>query len=271
MRAALALGAFAGILAAQQPGTPTAIPAPERVMLANGAANLVAPVLRLLEMTPAPDDSCNGKSLTGTVGLSLVVDAQGRPRNVMLKDPLANDLDYLAVHFMEANRFQPAMLNGSPAAVAGTANVHVRGCIGRSKNGAGQTSYSLHLRTLPKVDFEVESHMQPDAALTPYSVHLDPVPADPVPGVSAVEFTAPKPINHPRPDFGTSMETGKCKFSVVVDEHGLPQNVHGIQCSNSEIARPAMEAVRTFRFLPGMKDGMPIPVQVTIELGKQIL
>jgi hypothetical protein len=249
--------------AARQTVTPGSIPAPEDVKLANGAPGLVSPVLRPIEITPAPDAACHGRSLTGAVRLSLVVDAEGRPRNVILNHALGNDLDYLAVRFMLGNRFQPATLSSSPVAVAGIANLHLRGCDGQSKDSVGHASITLRLRALPQVDFDLEHGELPDAALTPVSAHMDAVPAGEKNG-----YTPPKAINQVTPEFGLGSGDGRCTFSAIVDEHGLPQNILETQCSNFGIARPAAEAARKYRFLPATKDGMPVPMQITIELNK---
>ncbi|MGB6743949.1 MAG: energy transducer TonB [Terracidiphilus sp.] len=266
MRTVLALSALIAAAAATAAQEPASIPTPERVQLANGTPGLIAPALRPLEITPPPDSACRGKSLTGSVRLSLVTDTQGRPRNVILNRPLSNELDYLAVQVMQNDRFQPATLNGSPVAVAGTADLHVRGCIEQSKDSLGHTSISLRLQALPQVKFELEHHTMPDAALTPAFARMDPVQPKEI-----RDYTPPKAIAQVMPDFRMDTQSGVCVFSAIVDEHGLPQNVRGDQCSNSDIARPATEAVRKYRFIPAMKDGMPVPVQITIEFGKKLL
>ncbi|HEX4031156.1 MAG TPA: energy transducer TonB [Terracidiphilus sp.] len=247
--------------AAQQTVAPRSIPAPEDVKLANGAPGFVSPVLRPIEITPPPDAACDGRSLAGAVRLSLVIDTEGRPRNVILNHALGNDLDYLAVRFMLGNRFQPATLNNSPIAVAGIANLHLRGCAEQSKDSAGHAGISLHLRAPPQVDFDLEHGKLPDAALTPVSAQMDVYPAGETKG-----YTPPKAINKVTPEFELGSGNGRCTFSAVVDEHGLPQNIHEAQCSNFDMVRPATEAARKYRFLPATKDGMPVPVQITIEL-----
>ena len=62
-------------------------------------------------------EKCGGLVKAANVRFSLVVDASGRPRNVIFDKPLGNDIDLLALKVMLMTHFHPATLNGSPVAV----------------------------------------------------------------------------------------------------------------------------------------------------------
>jgi TonB family protein len=60
---------------------------------------------------------------------------------------------------------------------------------------------------------------------------------------------------------------GICLISLIVDEHGNPQNVHVARALGMGLDLKALEAVRQYKFRPAMKDGKtPVPVMVTIEV-----
>ena len=59
---------------------------------------------------------------------------------------------------------------------------------------------------------------------------------------------------------------GVCVLSLIVDTHGNPQNVHVIRSLGMGLDEKALEAVRSYRFKPGTKDGKPVPVTITYEV-----
>jgi hypothetical protein len=63
------------------------------------------------------------------------------------------------------------------------------------------------------------------------------------------------------------MPPGSDKFSMVVDEHGLPYDVQAVSPIESYNFDEATRMVRRFRYRPARKDGMPVPVRISIEIG----
>jgi protein TonB len=57
---------------------------------------------------------------------------------------------------------------------------------------------------------------------------------------------------------------GTCVLSIIVDAHGIPQNVHVIRALGMGLDEKALEAVRRYRFKPGTKDGKPVPVLISV-------
>jgi periplasmic protein TonB len=58
--------------------------------------------------------------------------------------------------------------------------------------------------------------------------------------------------------------------NLVVDTHGLPQNVRVIRGVGMGLDEKAKEAVSQYRFKPAMENGHPVPVQVNVEVNFQI-
>ncbi len=64
---------------------------------------------------------------------------------------------------------------------------------------------------------------------------------------------------------------GTVILQVVVDEHGLPQQVHVTRSLGLGLDQKAVEAVAKWKFKPGMKDGKPVQVIATIEVNFRLL
>jgi protein TonB len=77
---------------------------------------------------PDPDysDAARKAKYQGSVLLWLVVDPEGRPRNIRIRRSLGMGLDEKAVAAVSTWRFQPATLNGQPVAVEVNVEVSFR-------------------------------------------------------------------------------------------------------------------------------------------------
>ena len=87
--------------------------------------------------------------------------------------------------------------------------------------------------------------------------------------------SAPSVLFKVEPEY--SEDARKAKFQgtvvlqVVVDEHGLPQQIKVTRPLGLGLDQKAIEAVTKWRFKPGMKDGKPVPVLATIEVNFRLL
>jgi TonB family protein len=252
--------------AAQQASASVQAPVPEAVKLANGAAGLVDPILLPLIITPPPDSGCDGVKRSGKVQFSLVADAQGRPRNIVFDEALANELDYLAARLVENDRFQPAMLDGAPVAVAGTVELNLESCELIKTDGKGHKSLSLRVRSIPVGKFEALPHASDTVNLAPIDPPNTPQPIEKVGG----SVLRPIPINQVQAEFSDYARAhhiqGTCLFSVIVDEHGLPQDFQVARPIDPSLQQEASEAVHKYRFKPATRDGIPVPVRIMIEV-----
>lgn len=82
--------------------------------------------------------------------------------------------------------------------------------------------------------------------------------------------SAPRAIFDPDPEY--SEEARKNKFSgivtltVVVDPSGHPRDIQVVRSLGMGLDEKAVEAVEKWKFAPGMKDGVPVAVQVNVEV-----
>jgi TonB family protein len=82
--------------------------------------------------------------------------------------------------------------------------------------------------------------------------------------------SAPIPIFSPEPAY--SEEARKAKFGgivtlwIVVDARGLVRNVKVAKSLGMGLDEEAVKTVTTWRFKPGMRQGVPVPVRAQVEV-----
>jgi periplasmic protein TonB len=80
--------------------------------------------------------------------------------------------------------------------------------------------------------------------------------------------TAPLLIYAPTPEFSDEARRNKyqgvCTITVVVDAQGIPRNPVVVQRLGEGLDEKALEAIRLYKFKPGMKDGRAVPTRITI-------
>ena len=88
------------------------------------------------------------------------------------------------------------------------------------------------------------------------------------PGVGGV--TAPKPIYNPAPNYSEEARKAKLQgtvmLSLVVDAHGNPTDIHVVKSLGMGLDESAMEKTRTWKFTPGTRNGVPVPVLMVLEV-----
>ena len=82
--------------------------------------------------------------------------------------------------------------------------------------------------------------------------------------------TAPSVLSKVEPAYSEEARSAKLGgtvvLSLVVDDLGHPQNIKVLRSLGLGLDEKAVEAVEQWRFKPGIKDGKPVPVMVTIEV-----
>jgi protein TonB len=82
--------------------------------------------------------------------------------------------------------------------------------------------------------------------------------------------TAPRAIYQPEPEYSDEARKAKFQGSVVlwlvVGPDGRPRDVKVVRSLGMGLDEKALETVRTWRFEPGQKDGLPVAVQVHVEV-----
>jgi len=87
--------------------------------------------------------------------------------------------------------------------------------------------------------------------------------------------SAPSVLSKVEPEYSEEARKAKWQGTVilqlVVDEHGLPQQMKVTRSLGLGLDQKAIEAVGKWKFKPGMKDGKPVPVLATIEVNFRLL
>ncbi len=89
------------------------------------------------------------------------------------------------------------------------------------------------------------------------------------------EVSSPVLITKVEPEY--SEEARKAKFSgvvrlaVIIDEHGIPTDIHVTGPLGLGLDEKAVEAVQKWRFRPGMKNGRAVKVRASVEVSFRLL
>jgi len=84
------------------------------------------------------------------------------------------------------------------------------------------------------------------------------------------DVSAPIPIYKPEPGYTEEARAAKLKgtviLSVVIGVEGAVTDVKALQGLDRGLTEKAIEAVKTWKFQPAMKDGKPVPCKVMVEV-----
>lgn len=84
-------------------------------------------------------------------------------------------------------------------------------------------------------------------------------------------ISAPRAVSTPDPEYTEEARLaktqGKCILWLIVDETGRPRNIRVVRGLGNGLDAKAIEAVQQWRFQPAMKDGKPVNVQISVEVG----
>ena len=82
--------------------------------------------------------------------------------------------------------------------------------------------------------------------------------------------SAPRAIYDPEPEYSEEARRiryqGVVVLSLIVDPSGRARNIHIVRALGLGLDQKAIEAVQKWKFEPGMKDGRPVAVAVTVEV-----
>jgi len=80
----------------------------------------------------------------------------------------------------------------------------------------------------------------------------------------------PRPIYQPDPEFSEEARKAKyqgtCTLSLIVGVDGRPSNIRVMSSLGMGLDEKAIEAVKTWKFEPGMKDGHPVATVIAVEV-----
>ncbi len=82
--------------------------------------------------------------------------------------------------------------------------------------------------------------------------------------------SAPRVTYGPDPEYSERARSagyqGVCVLWLIVDTDGVPHDIKVARSLGMGLDEKAIEAVRTWRFKPAMKDGVPVAVQINVEV-----
>jgi TonB family protein len=264
----LLIGLSANVAGGQQAGSsapapPAGTPPPAKVHYVG--RDVTAPALLPTVWDVMAPDACKEEK-DDTVALSLVVDAAGVPRDINPVHPDGTTVERMALRIVGADRFHPGALKGEPVAVRWAARVGIQGCLDSKKDDAGSTSTVFRLTAQPVQTF--------GTPLSPAEAELNldagEIESENASGLDRVggKVTAPVALNHVEARYTDEARRkkiqGVCLITVIVDANGKPQNPRVIRSLDPGLDLKAIEAVNKYRFKPGMKDGVPVPVMITV-------
>ena len=262
---AVIVGFGFGVGVSQEAGSPTvAGPAPARIY--EVGPDVVAPQLIPLERAIPDANACTRES-DDEIALSLIVDANGKPRDVTLINPVGTPVERLAMRVVEADSFEPGTLKGVAVQVRLLVHVSIEGCYATRKDANGNATEVFRLTAQPKQTFGVKRRQE----------YIPPEPAEPsavldILGIEHVGHgvSAPVPLNAVEAEFSDEAKRegifGVCRVSVIVDTQGRPQNPRVVRAAGYGLDEKALEAVRKYQFKPAMKGKVPVPVMITVEV-----
>ncbi|MGA7400733.1 MAG: energy transducer TonB [Candidatus Sulfotelmatobacter sp.] len=84
-------------------------------------------------------------------------------------------------------------------------------------------------------------------------------------------ISAPEPVSTPDPEYTEQARLAKtqgtCVLWLIVDDQGHPRDIRVVRGLGFGLDSKAVEAVKQWRFQPAMKDGRPVNVQISVEVG----
>jgi len=89
-------------------------------------------------------------------------------------------------------------------------------------------------------------------------------------GAGVKRATPPRVIYATSPEFSERARRekyqGRVAITLVVNEEGLPEDVHITEPLGLGLSEEALECVKKWRFKPAEKDGQPVPMQISVEV-----
>ena len=88
------------------------------------------------------------------------------------------------------------------------------------------------------------------------------------------DATAPELVFQVEPEYTPAARaaktSGECIVAAIVSAQGVPQNVHVTKSLRSDLDANAIATVKQYRFHPGLHNGKPVRVQISVAVNYQI-
>ncbi len=258
--------------AGQQPNAPQPpLPTPrERILVYAPGKGVTEPrLLPLPSLFPKLKDCEYGWD--GEVVLSLLVDTAGVARNIMFQRPSGSALDTYALSLASVDRFQPGTLNDKPVVVAESLQIKIDTCTVMERNAAGKTITNLLVKSSPRQKLKKPKNPPQEVVFAPLkdsSIKLARKVTRPeyFGGAKSAPVLLYSVAARYMPQRDGPEIVGVCKISLIVDSHGMPQNLHVLKSLNPAMDRSALDAVSLYRFFPAIEDEEPVPAAIVVDV-----
>ena len=125
-----------------------------------------------------------------------------------------------------------------------------------------------------RTPIEINFSLDPPAALQPGAGSSTPQSTEGAYRIGG-GVSAPRVISKKEPEYSEEARSarldGMVTLSLVVGEDGAPRNIRTAKALGFGLDEKAVEAVSTWRFAPGQKEGSPVPVMATIQVNFRLL
>ena len=183
-------------------------------------------------------DVAKAAGFKGFVLVHLIVDAKGAPQDVRVIRGVGMGLDEKAVEAVRQYRFKPAIKDSAP--VTSELNIEVN---------FGPTSPAVRLAPVAS-NGAVGATKQRDGVTAPVLIRsVEP------------EYTK---------EARMARKTGTVLVNFVVNQKGMPTQVHVLRGVDQGLDKKAVDAVRQYRFKPAMKDDKPVDRELNVEVNFQV-
>jgi len=235
----------------------------EKAVEKNGVYEVGGPVLPtkvIHSVEPSYTQQAARFQISGDSTISLIVDANGNPRDAVVIHKIGLGLDENAIKAVKKYRFEPATLNGEPVPVRIQVVVQFRYCETKIDCEEQLTADMTH----PNSVYAGGTTNSSTEAKTELSNAAEKDGVGTVGGL----VLAPKLIKEHDPKYTKEAKKAKlkgvCLLSTVVDVQGEPQDVKVVKGLGMGLDENAIEAVKTWRFKPATLNGKPVPVRLNI-------
>lgn len=191
------------------------------------------------------------KGVGGKVELRALIAPDGKTKDLAVLDG-NSEFSQNATAASRKWRFHPQLNQGQPV----------------------ESTFKIHVRFDPVLQ-QANSDVELESPLSePHSISLaEPDQPDLGPDVHRMSepgMVAPKQTYSPEPEFSEEArkagEAGAVIISLIVGVDGRPRDLN-VDCSSApDLNQNAVEAVKTWRFEPGTKDGKPVAIPIAIEV-----
>lgn len=220
---------------------------------------VTAPVLLPSGLAVSAPKHCD--ELDGIVKFTATIGGDGLSHAVKIVEASDRRLGAFATELVDAQRFTPGAIDGSPVAVAVELTVGLHTCAQREKHPVDDNFYRLTLRAHPLIALSVTA---PAAAQEPASIARKAMPAPEQVGGS---ISAPIPTTLIDPEIPVSRKLpkrGYCLLGLTIGADGVPQDVHVVRGLDPELDSNAVDAVKSWRFQPALHGATPVAVEGTV-------